>query len=76
MLPTCQFSMGMTVLKPDSAWNTMPTHTHEWRMEMYMHFEVSEDNVVFHMMGEGGETRHIVMQNEQAVLSLSWSAKR
>lgn len=73
VLPTCQLSMGMTCLEPGSVWNTMPAHTHERRMEVYMYFEVPEDNVVFHMMGEGGETRHIVMQNEQAVISPSWS---
>ncbi len=73
VLPTCQLSMGMTELEPGSVWNTMPSHTHERRMEVYMYFEVPKDNVVFHMMGEGTETRHIVMQNEQAVISPSWS---
>lgn len=73
VLETCQLSMGMTVLDPGSVWNTMPAHTHERRMEVYMYFEIPEDNVVFHMMGEGQETRHIVMQNEQAVISPSWS---
>ena len=73
VLKTCQLSMGMTVLEPGSVWNTMPAHTHERRMEVYMYFEVPQDNVVFHMMGEGQETRHIVMQNEQAVISPSWS---
>jgi 4-deoxy-L-threo-5-hexosulose-uronate ketol-isomerase len=73
VLKTCQLSMGMTVLEPGSVWNTMPAHTHERRMEIYMYFEVPENNVVFHMMGEGNETRHLVMQNEEAVISPSWS---
>ena len=73
VLQTCQLSMGMTVLEPGSVWNTMPAHTHERRMEIYMYFEVPENQVVFHMMGEGQETRHIVTQNEQAVISPSWS---
>lgn len=73
VLKTCQLSMGMTVLEPGSVWNTMPAHTHERRMEVYMYFEVPTDAVVFHMMGEGQQTRHIVMQNEQAVISPSWS---
>ena len=73
VLPTCQLSMGMTVLESGSVWNTMPAHTHERRMEVYMYFEMPEDQVVFHLMGQGQETRHIVMTNEQAVISPSWS---
>ena len=73
VLKTCQLSMGMTVLESGSVWNTMPAHTHERRMEVYMYLEVPEDQAVFHMMGQGQETRHIVMQNEQAVISPSWS---
>lgn len=73
VLKTCQLSMGLTVLESGSVWNTMPAHTHERRMEVYTYFEIPEDNVVFHMMGEGTETRHLVIQNEQAVISPSWS---
>ncbi len=73
VLPTCQLSMGMTELEQGSVWNTMPAHTHERRMEVYMYFEMPEDRVVFHLMGQGQQTRHIVMTNEQAVISPSWS---
>ena len=73
VLETCQLTMGMTVLQPGSVWNTMPSHTHERRMEIYTYFEIPQGNVVFHMMGQPSETRHLVMQNEQAVISPSWS---
>lgn len=73
VLPTCQLSMGMTVLEPGSVWNTMPAHTHERRMEVYFYFELPEDQAVFHLMGQGQETRHLVLRNEQAVISPSWS---
>ena len=73
VLETCQLSMGMTALKPGSVWNTMPAHTHERRMEIYFYFEVPEEDVVFHMMGQGNETRHILVHNEEAVYSPSWS---
>lgn len=73
VLPTCQLTMGLTQLHPGSLWNTMPCHTHERRMEVYMYFEMSNDNVVFHYMGEPTETRHIVIREKQAVISPSWS---
>ena len=73
VLKTCQLSMGMTALEPGSNWNTMPSHTHERRMEIYTYFELPEGQVVFHMCGEPTQTRHIVMHNEDAVISPSWS---
>ena len=73
VLETCQLSMGLTQLAPGSVWNTMPAHTHERRMEVYTYFNIPEGNVVFHMMGQGQETRHIVMRNYDAVISPSWS---
>lgn len=73
VLPTCQLLMGMTQLEPGSLWNTMPCHTHDRRMEVYFYFDMKTDGVVFHMMGEPTQTRHLVVRNEQAVINPSWS---
>ena len=73
VLPTCQLLMGMTRLEPGSLWNTMPCHTHDRRMEVYFYFDMNDDAAVFHMLGEPTQTRHLVVRNEQAVISPSWS---
>lgn len=70
---TCQLTMGLTQLDSGSVWNTMPCHTHERRMEVYLYFDMSADDAVFHMMGGGSETRHLLVHNKQAVISPSWS---
>ncbi|WP_337009337.1 5-dehydro-4-deoxy-D-glucuronate isomerase [Pantoea sp. AS142] len=73
VLPTCQLTMGLTRLDEGSLWNTMPCHTHERRMEVYFYFDMSEESTVFHMMGKPQQTRHLLVHNEQAVISPSWS---
>ncbi len=72
-IKSCQLVMGMTTLETGCVWNTMPVHTHQRRMEAYFYFGLSDDQVVFHFMGEPAETRHIVVRNEEAVFSPSWS---
>lgn len=73
VVETCQLTMGMTVLEPGSVWNTFPTHTHQRRMEVYFYFGLPPDAAVFHLCGRPDETRHLVVRNEQAVISPSWS---
>ena len=70
---SCQLLMGLTILEPGSAWNTMPCHTHERRMEVYFYFDMEEDTRIIHLMGEPTETRHLIVKNEQAIISPSWS---
>ncbi|MDR6955719.1 4-deoxy-L-threo-5-hexosulose-uronate ketol-isomerase [Ancylobacter sp. 3268] len=73
VLPTCQIVMGLTRLEGGSVWNTMPAHTHDRRMESYFYFEVPRDSFILHLMGRPEETRHLVVRNQQAVLSPPWS---
>ncbi|MBN1392716.1 MAG: 5-dehydro-4-deoxy-D-glucuronate isomerase, partial [Sedimentisphaerales bacterium] len=72
-IKSCQLVMGCTDLAPNNVWNTMPGHTHTRRTEVYMYFGVAADSLVFHFMGKPDQTRHIVVRNEQVVLSPSWS---
>lgn len=72
-VPSCQLVMGFTELAPGNVWNTMSAHTHERRSEVYMYYNIDGENVVFHLMGNPEETRHIVVRDGQAVISPSWS---
>ncbi|MBQ1235599.1 MAG: 5-dehydro-4-deoxy-D-glucuronate isomerase [Oscillospiraceae bacterium] len=73
VLETCQLSMGLTKLDPGNVWNSVPPHTHERRMEVYTYYGLPEDGVLMHFMGQPTQTRHLVMQNFEAVISPSWS---
>ncbi|HBF36308.1 MAG TPA: 5-dehydro-4-deoxy-D-glucuronate isomerase [Firmicutes bacterium] len=70
---SCQLVMGMTILEPNNVWNSMPCHTHERRMEVYFYFNLPQDAMIVHFMGQPQETRHVIMHNEEAIISPSWS---
>ena len=73
ILESCQLAMGMTLLEPENVWNTMPCHMHDRRMEVYFYTDIEPEAVVLHLMGPPSETRHLVVRNDQAVISPNWS---
>jgi 4-deoxy-L-threo-5-hexosulose-uronate ketol-isomerase len=73
VMPSCQLVVGYTQFHGGSVWNTMPAHVHDRRMEAYLYFDMAPDARVFHFMGQPSETRHLVVANEDAVISPPWS---
>jgi 4-deoxy-L-threo-5-hexosulose-uronate ketol-isomerase len=72
-IPTCQLVMGLTDLLAPSTWNTFPPHTHIRRNEVYFYFDIPENQILVHLMGEPEHTRHVIMHNHEAIISPEWS---
>ncbi len=72
-IKSCQLVMGLTILKEGSVWNTMPTHVHDRRMEAYFYFDIPVNQKIIHLMGQPTETKHLVISNDEAIISPPWS---